>query len=156
MLTSVIRELYYYMYAYLHMYIVPLYHLRYTWIFTSLLLERYKNVYDNFLIIRETHACLEQESICYFLVLIFFMSPRLRVGGHINLPLSVCSSVQIQIHGLSGYLLHFWSYSFNILQDVHTHNGGVHVHRILIFFKYSQNDRQLDLVIFQLTWPQAM
>ena len=35
--------------------------------------------------------------------------------------------------------------SFNILQDVYTHNGGVHVHRILIFFKYSQNDRQLDL-----------
>ena len=33
------------------------------------------------------------------------------------------------------------SYSFNILQDVYTHNGGVHVHRILIFIKYSQNDR---------------
>ena len=28
-----------------------------------------------------------------------------------------------------------------------THNGGVHVHRILIFIKYSQNDRKLDLVI---------
>ena len=70
-------------------------------------------------------------------------------GGHINLPLSVRSSVQIQIHGLSGYLLlQFWSYSFNILQDVYTHNGGVHVHRIVIFCKYSQNDRQLDLVIF--------
>jgi hypothetical protein len=27
---------------------------------------------------------------------------------------------------LSGYLLlQFWSYSFNILQDVYTHNGGV-------------------------------
>jgi hypothetical protein len=35
----------------------------------------------------------------------------------------------------------------NILQDVYTHNGGVHVHKILIFIKYSQNDRQLDLVI---------
>jgi hypothetical protein len=34
-------------------------------------------------------------------------------------------------HGLSGYLLlQFWSYSFNILYDVYTHNGGVHVHRI--------------------------
>jgi hypothetical protein len=32
------------------------------------------------------------------------------------------------------------SYSFNILQD-YTHNGGVHVHRILIFIKYSLNDR---------------
>ena len=53
-------------------------------------------------------------------------------------------SVRIQIHGLSGYLLQFWSYSFNILQDVYTHNGGVHVQRILIFIKYSQNDRQLD------------
>jgi hypothetical protein len=31
-------------------------------------------------------------------------------------------------------------YSFNILQDVYTHNGGVHVHRILTFIKYSQND----------------
>jgi hypothetical protein len=28
------------------------------------------------------------------------------------------------------------SYSFNILQDVYTHNGGMHVHRILIFIKY--------------------
>jgi hypothetical protein len=26
-------------------------------------------------------------------------------------------------------------------EDVYTHNGGVHVHWILIFFKYSQNDR---------------
>ena len=61
----------------------------------------------------------------------------------------VCSSVRIQIHGLSGYLLlQFWGYSFNILYDVYTHIGGVHVHRILIFFKYSQNDRQLHLVIF--------
>jgi hypothetical protein len=25
--------------------------------------------------------------------------------------------------------------------DFYTHNGGVHVYRILIFFKYSQNDR---------------
>jgi hypothetical protein len=28
------------------------------------------------------------------------------------------------------------SYSFNIVYDVYTHNGGVHVHRILIFIKY--------------------
>ena len=84
------------------------------------------------------------------------MPPRRRVGGHINLPLSVRPSVRpfvrlsvlIQIHGLPGYLLlQFWSYSFNISQGVNTHNGGVHVHRILIFFKHSQNDRQLDLVI---------
>ena len=62
------------------------------------------------------------------------------------MPHSVRSSVRIQIHGLFGYLLlQFWSYSFNILQDLYTHNGGVHVHRLLIFFKYSQNDRQLDL-----------
>ena len=46
---------------------------------------------------------------------------------------SLCSSVRIQIHDLSGYiLLQIWSYSFNILQDVYTHNGGVHVHRILM------------------------
>jgi hypothetical protein len=38
-----------------------------------------------------------------------------------------------KIHGLSGYLLlQFWSYSFNILYDVYTHNGGVHVHMILM------------------------
>ena len=50
---------------------------------------------------------------------------------------SFCLSVRIQIHGLSGYLLlQFWSYSFNVLQDVYTHNGGVHVHRILIYIKY--------------------
>ena len=86
----------------------------------------------------------------------FFYAPATKSRGYINLPLSVRSScrpfvrpsvhlsVQIQIHGLS----QFWSYSFNILQDVYTHNGGVHVHRILIFFKYSQNDRQLDLSHF--------
>jgi hypothetical protein len=34
-------------------------------------------------------------------------------------------------NGLSCYLLlQFWSYIFNIVQDVYTHNGGVHVHRI--------------------------
>ena len=34
---------------------------------------------------------------------------------------------------LSGYLLlQFWSYSFNIVYDVYAHNGGVHVHRILM------------------------
>ena len=66
-------------------------------------------------------------------------------GGILIYP---CPSVRIQIHGLSSYLLlQFWSYSFNILQDVYTHNGGVHIHRISIFIKYSQNDRQLDLVI---------
>ena len=73
------------------------------------------------------------------------MLPRRRVGGGILIyPCSsIRSSVRIQIHGLSGYLLlQFWSYSFNILYDVYTHNGDVHVHRILIFFKYSQNDRQ--------------
>jgi hypothetical protein len=43
--------------------------------------------------------------------------------------------------GLSGYLLQFWSYSFDILYDVYTHHGGVHVHRILIFLKGSQNER---------------
>ena len=41
------------------------------------------------------------------------------------------------MHGLSVYLLlQFWSYSFNILYDVYAHNGGVHVHMILIFIKY--------------------
>ena len=70
------------------------------------------------------------------------------LGGILIYPLSVRSSVRKQIHGLSGYfLLQFWSYNFNILQDVYTHNGGVHVHRSLILIKYSQNDRQLDLVI---------
>jgi hypothetical protein len=44
-------------------------------------------------------------------------------------------------------IISLWNYrfylnrSFNILQDVYTHNGGVHVYRILIFIKYSQNDR---------------
>ena len=73
---------------------------------------------------------------CFILLtsLLIFMPPRRTVGGHINLPLSVRLSIRIQIHGLFGYLLlQFWSYSFNILQDVYTHNGGVHVHRILIF-----------------------
>ena len=45
---------------------------------------------------------------------------------------SFCSSVRIQIHGLSGYLLlQFWSYSFNILYNVYTHNGGQLVHNFL-------------------------
>jgi hypothetical protein len=47
-----------------------------------------------------------------------FMPTRRRVGGGgiLIYPLSVRSSVRIQIHGLSGYLLlQFWSYSFNIL-----------------------------------------
>jgi hypothetical protein len=37
--------------------------------------------------------------------------------------------------------LQFYSYNFNILQDVYTYNGSVHVHSMLIFIKYSQNDR---------------
>ena len=70
------------------------------------------------------------------------MPPRRRVEGHINLPLSVRSSVRIQIHGLFGcLLLQFWSYSFNILQDVYACPQDCD------FFKYSQNDRWLDLVI---------
>ena len=87
-----------------------------------------------------------------------FLCPRDKESGGIIYP---CPSVRpfvrpfvhpfvrpIQIHRLSGYLLlQFWSYRFNILQDVYTHNGGVYVHRILIFIKYSQNDRQLDLII---------
>ena len=52
----------------------------------------------------------------------------------------------------SSYSFRATDYSFNILQDVYTHNLGVHVHRILIFIKYSQNDKQLDLVIFAITW----
>ena len=45
---------------------------------------------------------------------------------------SFCSSVRIQIHGLSGYLLlQFQSYSFNILYDVYTHNGGGLVYNFL-------------------------
>ena len=43
------------------------------------------------------------------------------------------------------------SYSFRatalIFCRLFIHIGGVHVHRILIFIKYSQNDRELDLVI---------
>ena len=91
--------------------------------------------------------------LLFFLILSFlliFYAPATKSGGGgiLIYPLSVRSSVRIQIHGLSGYLLQFWSYSFNILQDVYIHNGVVNAHRILIFFKYSQNDRQLDLVIF--------
>ena len=40
------------------------------------------------------------------------------------------------LYGKHLLFLQFWSYSFNILYDVYTHNGGVHVHRILIFIKY--------------------
>ena len=52
---------------------------------------------------------------------------------------------------LSGYTCRYMiclansSYSFRatalIFCMIYTHNGGVHVHRILIFVKYSQNDR---------------
>ena len=60
--------------------------------------------------------CDKVSLTCINLSLILLMPPRQRVGEHINLPLSVRSSVRIKIHGLSGYLLlQFWSYSFNIL-----------------------------------------
>jgi hypothetical protein len=36
-------------------------------------------------------------------------------------------------------VLELRSYSFNILYDVYTHNGGVHVHRILILITVSGN-----------------
>jgi hypothetical protein len=48
-------------------------------------------------------------------------------GGILTYP---CSSVRPFVP------LQFWSYSFNILHDVYTHHGSVHVHRILIFIKY--------------------
>ena len=64
-------------------------------------------------------------------ILLIFMLPRRTFGGHINLPLSVRSSVRILIYGLSGYLLQFWSYSFNILYDVYAHNGGWLVYNFL-------------------------
>ena len=102
---------------------------------------------------------------------VFCMPPRQRVGGHINLPLSV----RIQILVLFGYLLlQFWSYSFNILQDVYTHNRGVHVDRILMvkrrhhlcltdtlhFQKITPNKTTLSIIIkcggillFQFVWP---
>ena len=69
---------------------------------------------------------------CCWIFAFYAPAMKSRGGGILIYPLSVRSSVRIQIHGL---------------QDVYTHNGGVHVHRILIFFKYSQNDRKLDLVI---------
>jgi len=69
------------------------------------------------------------------------MPPQQESGGHINLPLFVRPFVRPDIDTWFVRLSPFWSYSFNILYDVYTHNGGVHVHRILIFFKYSQNDR---------------
>ena len=74
-----------------------------------------------------------------------FLCPRdVESGGILIYP---CPSVRP-----SGYrymvCLAISSYSFIILQDVYTHNGGVYVHRILIFIKYSQNDRQLDLCHF--------
>ena len=78
---------------------------------------------------------------------LFFMSPRQRDGGISIYPCpSVCPS---------GYRYMVCSaissYSFRatalIFCRMFIHNGIVHVHRILIFIKYSQNDRQLDLVI---------
>ena len=98
----------------------------------------------------EVHFIVNQSyHIRYLHKFLSFYAPATKSRGAILIyPLSIRSSVRIQIHGLSGYLLlQFWSYSFNIVQDFYTHNGGVHVHRILIFIKYSQNDRQLDLVI---------
>ena len=96
-----------------------------------------------------SHFCCKniqiQVNYCYKMLKRFFIQKNFDQYCFYAL---VCSSVRIQIHGLSGQLLlQFLSYSFNILQDVYTHNGGVHVNRMLIFIKYSQNDRQLDLVI---------
>jgi hypothetical protein len=51
------------------------------------------------------------------------MPLRRRIGGILTYP---CSSVRPFAP------LQFWSYSFNILHDVYTHHGSVHVHRILI------------------------
>jgi hypothetical protein len=67
-----------------------------------------------------------------------FLCPRKqRVRGHINLPLFYRPFVHPDIDTwFVRLLLQFWIYSFNILHDVYTHNGGVHVHRILIFIKY--------------------
>ena len=73
-------------------------------------------------------AVTENRSILKIAITTAFLCPRDEESGGILI--YPC---------LSGYLLlQFWSYSFNILYDVYTHNGGVHVHRILIFFKYSQ------------------
>ena len=108
-----------------------------------------------------------QLKYCLSSMICTFLCPRDEEsgGGHINFPLSVCPSGYryMVCSAISSYsffhtscikgtwfvrlLLQFQSYSFNILQDIYTHNGGMHVHRILIFIKYSQNDRQLDLVI---------
>ena len=66
------------------------------------------------------------------------MPPRQRVGGGGVILIYPCLSVRP-----SGYrcmvcpAISSYSYSFNILYDVlYTHNGGVHVHRTLIFIKY--------------------
>ena len=80
-----------------------------------------------------------------------FYAPATKSREHINLPLSVRSSVWIQIHGLSGYLLlQFWIYSFNILYDVYTHNQWrwCACPQDFDFHQIFDNDRQLDLVIF--------
>jgi hypothetical protein len=60
-----------------------------------------------------------------------------------------------------GLLLQFWSYSFNILYDDYTHNGGVHVHMMLMvrwwhhlcltdtlhFLKITPNKTTLSIII---------
>ena len=78
--------------------------------------------------------------------IIFVYAPATKSRGHINLPLSVRSSVRP-----SGYRYMVCpaisSYRFRatalIFCRMFTHNGGVHVHRILIFIKYSQTKWQV-------------
>ena len=81
------------------------------------------------------HTCRGDSTLTYLFThlqgglhtYLLFMLLRQRVWGHIDLPLSIRSSICP-----SGYRYMFWSYSFNILYAVYTHNGGVHVHRILM------------------------
>ena len=76
--------------------------------------------------------------ICVLQTHFIFMPRDYWSGGILFYPCpSVHPFVTLSMHSLSGYLLlQFWSYSFNILKDVYTHNGDVHVHMILIFIKY--------------------
>ena len=73
-----------------------------------------------------------------------FYAPATKGGGHINLPLSIRPSGYryIVCPAISSYSFGATALIFcRMLIQNCTHNGGVHVHRILIFFKYSQNDR---------------
>ena len=91
--------------------------------------------------------------ILFVMILSFYLSrcfyaPATKSRGEGGILIYPCQFVRpsvrpdIDIHGLFGYLLlQFKSYRFHILQNVYTHNGGMHVHRILIFVKYPQNDR---------------